>query len=129
MIDSINKLAPFALIKQTLRVGNAATMINGMLKLMLTKMSAGSFTNWMGLTSGADEGMNLLQQIMSTILGWDIRELKKQLTKVEKDKDCPSSEVRDTLKQWTEKDRDEHIKIREASSKPYLYYTVSNLCH
>lgn len=49
-------------IKQTLRVGNAATMINGMLKLILTKLSVTAFTNWVGLSKNPDDGMNLLQQ-------------------------------------------------------------------
>ena len=48
-------------MRQTLRVGNVATMISGMVKLLLAKMSVGSLTNWIGWSVGADEGMNLLQ--------------------------------------------------------------------
>lgn len=49
-------------MRQTLRIGNVATMINGMVKMMLAKVSVGTLTNWMGISSGADEGMNLMQQ-------------------------------------------------------------------
>lgn len=49
-------------MRQTLRIGNVATMLNGMVRLMLAKVSMGSVTNFLGLSTGADEGMNLLQQ-------------------------------------------------------------------
>lgn len=62
LLSNVNKLVPYMAIRQTLRVGNAATMINGMMKLILTKLSVTAFTNWMGLSNSKDEGVNLLQQ-------------------------------------------------------------------
>lgn len=62
LVENMHQLIPYSMIKQTLRIGNAATMINGMIKLLLTKMSVGSLTNWMGLTQNADDGVNLLQR-------------------------------------------------------------------
>jgi hypothetical protein len=62
LIENVNKLIPYAMVKQTLRVSNAATMISGMMKLLLAKLSLTSLSNWAGLTQGADEGMNLLQR-------------------------------------------------------------------
>lgn len=62
LIDQANKMVPYAVMKQTLRIGNVASMINAMVKVGLAKMSMGSVTNWIGWTSGADEGMNLIQQ-------------------------------------------------------------------
>lgn len=62
LIDNANKLIPYMVVKQTLRIGNVATMISGMVRIGLAKMSVTSVTNWMGLTSGGDEGMNLVQQ-------------------------------------------------------------------
>ena len=62
LVDHANKLVPYAVIKQTLRIGNVASMINAMMKVVLAKMSVASVTNWMGLTQTADEGMNLMQQ-------------------------------------------------------------------
>lgn len=61
LIDNANKLVPYLVIKQTLKIGNVATMINAMVKVGLAKMSVASVTNWMGLTRNQDEGMNLMQ--------------------------------------------------------------------
>ena len=61
LIDHANRLVPYAIIKQTLRIGNVATMISAMMKVVLAKMSVASVTNWMGWTQTADEGMNLMQ--------------------------------------------------------------------
>lgn len=117
MVENVHKLVPYVIIRQTLRVGNVATMINGMMKLMLAKISIGSVTNWIGMSSGADEGMNLLQQIMSQVLGWDKRELKKRAEKLEKDKDGPSKEQREALNTWIAASREEHLETRNRSSK------------
>ena len=61
LIDNTNKLVPYAVIKQTLRIGNVASMISAMMKVLLAKMSVATLTNWMGWTQTADEGMNLMQ--------------------------------------------------------------------
>ncbi|GAB7353079.1 hypothetical protein MBLNU459_g3625t1 [Dothideomycetes sp. NU459] len=115
MVENVHKLAPYGLMRQTLRVGNVATMINGMMRLMLAKVSVGTITNWIGFSSGADEGMNLLQQILSTVLGWDKKELKKRAEKIEKDKDAPSKDVQDALNNWIEASREEHLECRTRS--------------
>lgn len=62
MIDSVHKLLPYTVVRQTLKIGNVATMISGMMRVVLAKVSVASVTNWIGLSSGADEGMNLMQQ-------------------------------------------------------------------
>jgi len=62
MIENVHKMVPYMVIRQTLKIGNVATMISGMMRVILAKASVASMTNWVGLTSGADEGMNLLQQ-------------------------------------------------------------------
>ena len=62
MIEGVHRLIPYTIIRQTLKIGNVASMISGMMRVILAKMSVGSVTNWIGLSSGADEGMNLLQQ-------------------------------------------------------------------
>jgi len=62
LLESVHRLLPYAMIKQTLRIGNAATMLNGMMKLLLAKLSVGSLSNWVGLTQNADDGVNLLQR-------------------------------------------------------------------
>lgn len=59
LIENIHKLIPYTVIGQTLRVGNAASMINAMSRLFLSKVSVGAISNWIGLTSDAADGMNL----------------------------------------------------------------------
>lgn len=61
LVDNANKLVPYLVVKQTLKIGNVATMINAMVKVALAKVSMASVTNWMGLTQTEDEGMNLMQ--------------------------------------------------------------------
>lgn len=61
LIQNVYNLIPFAVVRQTLRM-NAATMIHGMIRVFLAKMGVGAITNWFGITSGADDGMNLLQR-------------------------------------------------------------------
>lgn len=62
LVDNANKLIPYMAIRQTLKIGNIATMMSGLMKIILTKMSVASLTNWIGLTATEDDGMNLLQQ-------------------------------------------------------------------
>jgi hypothetical protein len=62
LIDNVNKLVPYVVVRQTLKIGNVASMINAMVKVGLAKMSIASVTNWMGLTQTENEGMNLMQQ-------------------------------------------------------------------
>ena len=62
LIDNANKLVPYMVIRQTLKIGNAATMINAMMRVILAKVSVTSVTNWIGLTQSNDDGMNLMQQ-------------------------------------------------------------------
>ncbi|KAK4998656.1 hypothetical protein LTR66_002160 [Elasticomyces elasticus] len=115
VVENIHKLIPYGIIRQTLRVSNAATMIQGMVRIILAKVSVSAVTNWIGISSGADEGMNLLQQIISTVLGWDKKELGKRAEKIEKDKDGPSKEVREALKAWVAASREEHEECRNRS--------------
>lgn len=61
LIEMVHKLTPYSAIRQVLRIGNVATMLNGLTKLLLAKMGMGSLSNWVGLTRNADDGVNLLQ--------------------------------------------------------------------
>jgi hypothetical protein len=66
LIDNANKLIPYMLVKQTMKIGNVASMISAMVRIGLAKMSVTSVTNWIGLTNSQDDGMNLLQQYVIT---------------------------------------------------------------
>ena len=62
LVANANRLVPYLVIRQTLKIGNVASMINAMMRVILAKMSVTSVTNWIGLTKSDDEGMNLMQQ-------------------------------------------------------------------
>jgi hypothetical protein len=64
LIESTHKLIPYSLVCQTLRVGNAATMISGVVRIFLAKVSLGGLTNWMGITKNASNGQNLMQRYL-----------------------------------------------------------------
>ncbi|KAK1782394.1 PX-associated-domain-containing protein [Copromyces sp. CBS 386.78] len=117
MVASIHKLVPYSAVKQTLRIGNAASMISGLTKLLLAKMSIGGLTNWIGLTQNADDGMNLLQRIISLILSWDMAEFRKTAERIEKAKGGPSKHHIAVIKEYVAKSREDHLRIRNTSMK------------
>lgn len=118
LLENVHNLVPYKMLKQTLRVGNAASMINGMIRLLLTKLSVGGLTNWVGLTTNADDGMNLLQRIISLVLSWDAAEFRKGAERVEKDKgkNGPDAESLLAIRQYiNDYGRTQHEALRTAS--------------
>ena len=61
LLTKAHNLAPYFMIRQTLKIGNAASMLNGMVKLILAKMNMSTVTSWFG-GQPSDSGMNLMQQ-------------------------------------------------------------------
>lgn len=61
LLTKAHNLAPYFMIRQTLKLGNAASMLNGMVKLILAKMNISTVTSWFG-GQPSDSGMNLMQQ-------------------------------------------------------------------
>lgn len=61
LAEMVHRMIPYSAIRQVLRIGNVASMLSGLTRLLLTKMGMGSISNWIGLTRNADDGMNLLQ--------------------------------------------------------------------
>ncbi|UNI16416.1 hypothetical protein JDV02_002849 [Purpureocillium takamizusanense] len=117
LLENVHSLIPYKLIKQTLRVGNAATMINGMMRLLLAKLSVTSVTNWFGITQSPDDGMNLLQRIVSLVLGWDAGEFRKVADRIEKDKASPPppEDALRIIREHVAASREEHEIVRRAS--------------
>lgn len=115
LLENAHRLIPYMVIKQTLRVGNAATMINGMVRLVLAKLSVTAMTNWIGLTNNSNDGMNLLQQIVSTVLAWDTSEFQKRATKLESSRDAPEKKVFKALKTYVYASREKHDSARSQS--------------
>jgi hypothetical protein len=115
LLENTHRLIPYYMIKQTLRVGNAASMINGMVRLILAKLSVTAMTNWIGLTNNSNDGMNLMQQIISTILAWDTSEFQKRATKLESSRDAPEKRVMKAIKSHVYASRERHEAARNMS--------------
>ncbi|KAL0936142.1 px domain-containing protein [Colletotrichum truncatum] len=115
LMDSVHKMVPYGMVRQTLRVGNAATMIAGMMKIFLAKLSVGSVSNWVGLTTNAADGQNLLQKIISVILGWDCTDFKKTVDKIAKAKDGPSKGALAAIKAHCQASKSERVAVRAQS--------------
>ncbi|KAF1363771.1 hypothetical protein EJ07DRAFT_101809 [Lizonia empirigonia] len=115
LLENTHRLIPYYMIKQTLRVGNAASMINGMVRLILAKLSVTAMTNWIGLTNNSNDGMNLMQQIISTILAWDTAEFQKRASKLESSRDAPDKKVLKAIKAHVYASRDRHEAARNMS--------------
>lgn len=117
LIDQAHRMIPYIIVKQTLKIGNVATMVQGMIRVVLAKVSVGTVTNWIGLSQGADEGMNLMQQIISGVLGWENRDLKSRAAKIERSKSAPSKEQLAAIKAYLQKSPEEHDAIRSYSQQ------------
>ncbi|PSN68237.1 hypothetical protein BS50DRAFT_523377 [Corynespora cassiicola Philippines] len=115
LLENVHRLIPYYVVKQTLRVGNAATMINGMVRLVLAKLSVTAVTNWIGLTNNSNDGMNLLQQIISTVMAWDSSEFQKRTQKLESTRDAPPKQVFKAIKAYVYSSRDRHDAARSIS--------------
>jgi hypothetical protein len=131
LLGNANRLVPYVVIRQTLKIGNVASMISAMMKVVLAKMSLSTITNWIGLTQGEDQGLNLMQQyglelcsifkkvtyrrIISTVLSWDISDLEKRASKLEKDQAGPSKDQIESLKAYSNKSPEEQELVRKQS--------------
>ncbi|KAH7117588.1 PX-associated-domain-containing protein [Dendryphion nanum] len=115
VLENVHRLIPYTMIRQTLRVGNAATMINGMVRLTLTKISVTAVTNWFGLTNNTNDGMNLMQQILSTVMAWDTSEFQKRAQKLESQRDAPDKKFFKAIKTYVYSSRDRHDAARNIS--------------
>ncbi|KAK1984441.1 PX-associated-domain-containing protein [Colletotrichum cereale] len=112
LLEQVHKMVPYNMVRQTLKVGNAATMIAGMMKIFLAKISVGSVSNWFGITKDAADGMNLMQRIISVILGWDCAEFKKTIDRIQKAKNRPSKGALDAIRAHAESP---DPRVREAA--------------
>ncbi|TIB65178.1 hypothetical protein E3P78_00703 [Wallemia ichthyophaga] len=76
LISRIHNLLPYSLVGVSTQVANAATMISGVLKIFLSRNPLG----YVGIGSGN----NLLQTIITSVLGKDKSNLQKQWADVER---------------------------------------------
>ncbi|KAL7626503.1 hypothetical protein AAE478_003275 [Parahypoxylon ruwenzoriense] len=117
LLDNVHSLVPYSVIAQTLRIGNAGTMINAMVRLFLAKVSVGALSNWLGLTQNAADGMSLLQRIISLVLEWDTGDFRKAIERIERSKERPSELHLAAIKEHLQSCRELHESVRESSKK------------
>ncbi|KAI1145847.1 hypothetical protein F4825DRAFT_228709 [Nemania diffusa] len=115
LIENVHRLVPYAVIGQTLRLGNAASMINAMSRLFLSKVSMGAISNWIGLTSNASNGMNLLQRIFSLVLEWDAADFRKAIEKFRLDQEKISNEHMSAIDRHLAASRGQRELVRKKS--------------
>ncbi|KAI1169539.1 hypothetical protein F4777DRAFT_208717 [Nemania sp. FL0916] len=115
LIENIHKLIPYSMVGQTLRLGNAATMISAMSKLFLSKVSVGAISNWIGLTSKAANGMNLMQRIVSLVLEWDATDFRKAVEKIKSNQNGLSKEHMAAIDKHLASDRNKCDLARKKS--------------
>ncbi|KAI0526393.1 hypothetical protein F5B22DRAFT_641538 [Xylaria bambusicola] len=125
LIENIHRLVPYTMIGQTLRVGNAASMINGMSRLFLSKVSIGAISNWMGLTSNAADGMNLMQRIISLVLEWDAAEFRKLADKIKSDKDSISNDHMGVIDKHLASDRLQRKAVQKKSMEDQISIIIA----
>ncbi|KAL6719993.1 hypothetical protein ACLMJK_001914 [Lecanora helva] len=126
LLVKAHNLAPYFLMRQTLRVGNAASMLNAMVKLILAKLNLSTVTTWFG-GQGSDSGMNLLQQIVSQVLGGDIGELKKRAKGIEHSKEAPSKDHLSVLRGFGTAGTEEQLSIRSFSGTLTMITAINKL--
>ncbi|KAI1828172.1 hypothetical protein F4861DRAFT_489004 [Xylaria intraflava] len=115
LIENIHKLVPYTIISQTLRVGNAATMISAISRLFLSKVSFGTISNWIGLTSSPADGMNLMQRIILLVLEWDIAYFRKVAEKIGLDQENISDEQMAAIDRHLAAGQKQHELTRQKS--------------
>ncbi|KAL8752722.1 MAG: hypothetical protein Q9199_005538 [Rusavskia elegans] len=114
LLNRLHRLTPYFLIKQTLKIGNAASMLNGMTQLLLAKMNLSTLTSWFG-GQPSDSGMNLLQQIISQVLNADTSELRKRVKQIEQSQDAPNKSQLELLRRYASQSAEEQQRIRKES--------------
>ncbi|KAL8799902.1 MAG: hypothetical protein Q9182_005559 [Xanthomendoza sp. 2 TL-2023] len=131
LLNRVHRLTPYFLVKQTLRIGNAASMLNGMTQLVLAKMNISTLTSWFG-GQASDSGMNLLQQyesqhgqggfrlltysrIISQVLTADTVELRKRAKQIEQSKESLEKSQIDRLCKYVSEPAEEQQRIRNES--------------
>ncbi|KAI5855091.1 PX-associated-domain-containing protein [Durotheca rogersii] len=127
LLDSVHTLIPYSAIGQTLRIGNAGTMVNAMVRLFLAKISVGALSNWLGLTQNAADGMNLMQKIISLVLEWDTGDFRKAVDSIERSSERPSKKHLAAINEHLQSSREQHNFIRALSKKGQMSIIIAIL--
>ncbi|KAL8998627.1 MAG: hypothetical protein Q9169_002378 [Polycauliona sp. 2 TL-2023] len=114
LLNRLHRLTPYFLVKQTLKIGNAASMLSGMTQLILAKMNLSTLTSWFG-GQASDSGMNLLQQIISQVLNAEVTELRKRVKQIEQSQDAPNKSQLEFLRKYASQSAEEQQRLLSQS--------------
>ncbi|KAJ8132022.1 hypothetical protein O1611_g1605 [Lasiodiplodia mahajangana] len=115
LIENVHKLMPYGMISWAFQFGNAASIINAMSKLFLSKVNIRAILKWMGLTSYASSGMNIMQSIFSFVLESDAADFRKVVKKMRTTQEIISNEHMTAIDDHIAADRDKRDSIRKKS--------------
>ncbi|CAE6456969.1 unnamed protein product [Rhizoctonia solani] len=110
LIKRVHGLLPYGLIRQTLRVSNAATLLSAVLRIFL--QHAPSVRGWFS----GKRGQNLLQTIMSSILGGDETRILRRIKELDSAPDAGTPEQIAAIENYVQNGtREEKLDIRDQS--------------
>ncbi|KAG9128127.1 hypothetical protein FRC07_004469 [Ceratobasidium sp. 392] len=110
LIKRVHGLLPYGVIRQTLRVSNAATLLSAVLRIFL--QHAPSVRGWFS----GKRGQNLLQTIISSILGGDETRILKRIKEMDAGDNAGTPEQIAALENYVQNaTREEKLAIREHS--------------
>ncbi|KAJ1306655.1 hypothetical protein OPQ81_007650 [Rhizoctonia solani] len=111
LIKRVHGLLPYGLLRQTLRVSNAATLLSAVLRIFL--QHAPSVRGWFS----GKKGQNLLQTIMSSILGGDETRIMQRIKELDSSPDAGTPEQIAAIENYVKNGtRSEKLKIRDQSA-------------
>ncbi|KAG9101637.1 hypothetical protein FRC06_002760 [Ceratobasidium sp. 370] len=111
LIKRVHTLLPYGLIRQTLRISNAATLLSAVLRIFL--QHAPSMRGWFN----GKRGQNLLQTIISSILGGDETRILKRIQEMDASDSAGTPEQIAAIENYVQNaTRGEKLAIREQST-------------
>ncbi|CAE6470725.1 unnamed protein product [Rhizoctonia solani] len=127
LIKRVHGLLPYGILRQTLRVSNAATLLSAVLRIFL--QHAPSVRGWFSGKRGQNllqtvrgwfsgkRGQNLLQTIMSSILGGDETRILQRIKELDSSPDAGTPEQIAAIENYVKNGtREEKLAIREHST-------------
>ncbi|CUA70663.1 delta24(24(1))-sterol reductase [Rhizoctonia solani] len=111
LIKRVHGLLPYGILRQTLRVSNAATLLSAVLRIFL--QHAPSVRGWFN----GKRGQNLLQTIMSSILGGDETRIMQSIRELDSSPDAGTKDQIAAIENYVQNGtREGKLDIRDKSA-------------
>ncbi|CCO29903.1 hypothetical protein RSOLAG1IB_04715 [Rhizoctonia solani AG-1 IB] len=110
LIKRVHGLLPYGVLRQTLRVSNAATLLSAVLRIFLQHTP--SVRGWFS----GKRGQNLLQTIMSSILGGDETRIMRRIKELDSSPDAGTPDQIAAIEDYVQNGtREQKLTIRDLS--------------